>query len=53
MQVSPVPIKTMSGLDSLTATAPTEDDVIWKSVMGRQSEPPLSVFQRPPPTAPK
>ena len=34
MQVSPVPMKTRSGLVSATATAPIEAVVIWKSVTG-------------------
>src|SRR6516162_1589996 len=53
IQDSPVPIKTMSGFDSDTATAPTEELVIWPSVTGDQSIPPLTVFHKPPPTAPK
>ena len=53
MQVSPVPMKTRSGSVSLTATAPTEADVIWKSVTGSQSSPKFVVFHRPPPVAPK
>ena len=53
MHVSPVPMKTRSGSVSATATAPIDDDVIWKSVTGNQSSPPLVVFQSPPPVAPK
>ncbi len=53
MQVSPVPMKTRSGLVSLTATAPTDAEVILKSVTGAQFSPPSVVFQSPPPTAPK
>ena len=49
MQVSPVPMKTRSGSVSLTATAPIDAVVIWKSVTGCQSSPPSVVFQRPPP----
>ena len=46
-------MKTTSGFDSLTATAPTEAALIWKSVTGNQSSPRFVVFHRPPPTAPK
>ena len=53
MHVSPVPMKTRSGSVSATATAPTDADVIWKSVTGCQLSPPSVVFQRPPPVAPK
>ncbi len=53
MHVSPVPMKTTSGLDSLTATAPTDALVILPSVTGDQLSPPSVVFQRPPPVAPK
>ena len=53
MHVSPVPMKTRSGSVSATATAPIEEDVIWKSVTGYQLSPPSVVFQRPPPVAPK
>ena len=48
-----MPMNTMSGFDSLTATAPTEADFTWPSVTGNQVEPPSIVFQSPPPTAPK
>ena len=53
MHVSPVPMKTMSGFDSLTATAPTEALVILPSVTAAQFSPPSVVFHRPPPVAPK
>ena len=53
MQVSPVPMKTRSGSVSATATAPTEAEVILKSVTGNHSSPPSMVFQSPPPVAPK
>src|SRR5260370_1005452 len=53
MQLSPVPIQTMSGADSETATAPTDALVIWPSVTGVQFSPESVVFQRPPPVAPK
>ena len=53
MHVSPVPMKTMSGFDSLTATAPTDALVILPSVTGDQFSPPSVVFHRPPPVAPK
>ena len=53
IQVSPVPMKIRSGLVSLTSTAPTEDELILKSVIEFQSSPPLLVFHKPPPTAPK
>src|SRR5471032_497943 len=43
----------MSGLDSETATAPTDELVICPSVTGAHFAPPSVVFQRPPPTAPK
>ena len=41
------------GVRFATATAPTDADVIWKSVTGCQLSPPSVVFQRPPPVAPK
>src|SRR5918993_4277163 len=50
---SPIPIKTTSGFDSDTATAPTEALLIWPSVTGSQFSPASVVFQSPPPTAPK
>ena len=53
MQVSPVPMNTMSGLVSLTATAPTDEELINPSVTGIQFSPPSVVFQSPPPVAPK
>src|SRR5712671_4607018 len=43
----------MSGFDSDTATAPTDELVIWPSVTGAHFAPPSVVFQRPPPVAPK
>ena len=43
----------MSGFDSETATAPTDELVIWPSVTGAHFAPPSVVFHRPPPTAPK
>jgi hypothetical protein len=43
----------MSGLEGATATAPTDELAIFWSVMGFQTAPPSTVFQRPPPTAPK
>ena len=48
-----MPMKTTSGLVSLTATAPTDALLIWPSVTGAHVSPPSIVFQRPPPTAPK
>src|SRR5205823_2937498 len=53
MHDSPVPTKTMSGVDSETATAPTDELVIWPSVAGAQVCPLSIVFQSPPPAAPK
>src|SRR6185295_1541137 len=53
MHDSPMPMKTMSGDDSETATAPTDELLIWLSVTGVQRAPPSTVFQSPPPTAPK
>src|SRR6185295_19471957 len=53
MHDSPMPMKTMSGDDSETATAPTDELLIWLSVTGVQRAPPSVVFQSPPPTAPK
>ena len=46
MHVSPVPMKTRSGSVSATATAPTDAEVIWKSVTGCQLSPPSVVFHR-------
>src|SRR5882757_4921185 len=43
----------MSGFDSETATAPTDELVIRPSVTGAHFAPPSVVFQRPPPVAPK
>ena len=43
----------MSGLDSETATAPTDELVIRPSVTGAHYAPPSVVFQSPPPVAPK
>src|SRR5471030_2532991 len=43
----------MSGLDSETATAPTDELVSWPSVTGAHFIPPSVVLQRPPPAAPK
>src|SRR5690242_5818020 len=43
----------MSGLLSLTATAPTDALWSWPSVTGRQFSPASVVFHKPPPTAPK
>src|SRR3954462_5761957 len=53
MHDSPMPMKTTSGLDSETATAPTDELWICPSVTGNHVSPPLVVFQRPPPVAPK
>src|SRR4029077_1035177 len=53
MHDSPMPIYTTSGFESDTATAPTDELLIWPSVTGFQLRPPSTVFQRPPPTAPK
>jgi hypothetical protein len=53
MQLSPVPMKMMSGFDSETATAPTDALVICPSVIGAHVVPPSVVFQSPPPVAPK
>jgi hypothetical protein len=53
MQVSPMPMNTMSGLDSDTATAPTDALRTCPSVTGVQLSPPSTVFHSPPPTAPK
>src|SRR4051812_10478232 len=43
----------MSGLDSETATAPTDELVMRPSVIGAHFAPPSVVFHRPPPAAPK
>ena len=53
MHDSPMPMKTMSGLVSETATAPTDELWIWPSVTGAQFSPPSVVFHSPPPVAPK
>jgi hypothetical protein len=53
MHVSPMPMYTMSGFDSDTATAPTDALCTWPSVMAFHVMPPSAVFQSPPPTAPK
>src|SRR5262249_37114559 len=53
MHASPMPMKMVSGLDSETATAPTDELLICPSVTGVQLAPLSIVFQRPPPTAPK
>src|SRR5229473_3266868 len=53
MHDSPMPMKTVSGRDSETATAPTDELLIWPSVTGAHFMPASVVFQRPPPTAPK
>src|SRR5215468_5411593 len=53
MHDSPMPMKTVSGRDSETATAPTEELPITPSVTGAHFIPPSIVFHNPPPTAPK
>src|SRR6185295_421053 len=53
MHDSPMPMNTMSGLDSDTATAPTDELLICPSVTGAQFSPASVVFHSPPPTAPK
>src|SRR5262245_33118354 len=53
MHDSPMPMYTTSGFESDTATAPTDELLIWPSVTGFQLSPPSPVFQSPPPTAPK
>src|SRR5882762_8945429 len=53
MHDSPIPMNTSSGRDSETATAPTDELLIWPSVTGAHFMPASVVFQRPPPTAPK
>ena len=47
------PMNTTSGLDSETATAPTDELRTWPSVTAAQVSPPSVVFHKPPPTAPK
>jgi hypothetical protein len=51
--VSPIPMYTISGFDSATATAPTEELRSWPSVTGRHVRPLSVVFHNPPPVAPK
>src|SRR4249920_38602 len=53
MHDSPMPMYTTSGFESDTATAPTDELLIWPSVTGAQFSPASVVFHRPPPTAPK
>src|ERR1041384_367064 len=53
MHDSPIPMNTMFGSDSATATAPTEALLICPSVTDVHVSPPSVVFQRPPPVAPK
>src|SRR4051812_24856811 len=53
MHDSPMPMNTVSGRDSDTATAPTDELVSWPSVVGAHVMPPLIVFHNPPPLAPK
>ena len=53
MHDSPMPMKTTSGFDSDTSTAPTDELVSWPSVTGVQLLPASLVFHSPPPTAPK
>src|ERR1043165_9481078 len=53
MHDSPMPMNTMLGSDSATATAPTEALLICPSVTEAHVSPPSVVFQRPPPVAPK
>src|SRR5919109_4250944 len=53
MHDSPMPMYTMSGFDSDTATAPTDELLIWPSVTGAHVFPASVVFHSPPPTAPK
>jgi hypothetical protein len=48
-----MPAYTMSGFDSDTATAPTEDDENDLSETACHVRPPSVVFQSPPPVAPK
>src|SRR5262249_36253180 len=48
MQASPMPMNTMSGLLSETATAPTDELLIWPSVTGAQFSPASVVFHSPP-----
>src|SRR5438128_11743297 len=53
MHDSPVPMKTISGFVSETATAPTDELWIWPSVTGAHVSPPSVVFQSPPPVWPE
>src|SRR3954471_19258569 len=53
MHDSPMPMKTTSGFDSETATAPTDALCTCPSVTGVHVAPPSVVFQSPPPVAPK
>src|SRR5262245_19913375 len=53
MHDSPIPMNTISGFDSDTATAPTDALLTCPSVTGFQLSPPSVVFHNPPPTAPK
>src|SRR3954468_22254267 len=53
MHASPIPMNTMSGFDSDTASAPTDELWIWPSVTGVHVAPPSTVFHKPPPVAPK
>src|SRR6476660_6289925 len=53
MHDSPMPMNTTSGRVSATATAPTDELLIWPSGTGAHFRPPSLVFQTPPPTAPK
>jgi hypothetical protein len=46
-------MNTTSGFVSETATAPTDELVIWPSVTGAHVSPPFVVFHNPPPVAPK
>jgi hypothetical protein len=46
-------MKTMSGFDSATATAPTDELRIFWSVTGVHDVPPSVVFDWTPPVAPK
>jgi hypothetical protein len=48
-----MPIHTISGFDSETATAPTEELWICPSVTGTHVSPPSVVFHRPPPVWPE
>ncbi len=52
MQASPIPTKTISGLDEATAMAPTVPVLKKPSEIFVQLMPPSSVFQTPPPVVP-